>query len=355
MKMIGTRPWHLTLGLAALGTLALAACGSTTASSSSSEAASSAAPAETSAPASSAAATEAASDECSIEGKKIQFVSMLREHPVIQIWGAGARDAATELGADFTELMSQGDNPQDAINLMKQGIAQGSDGMVVVAFDPQWYPVIAEAEAAGIPVVVTHFPIEEGTAPGVVSNVATDVAAYGAAAADAIGEKIGGKGTVAITQGSFNNTEDLASSSFTERMNEMFPDVTVLAPEVEGFDPPKAIAKASSILQANPDVVAAFSTTGAGSSTWSSAASDTGRDVVIVSMDYTRPNLELVKSGDVYGLVAQPLYEANYQAVEVLRNVICGEAVDYRYVPPAPIITQANVDEYFTLLDNIGQ
>jgi ribose transport system substrate-binding protein len=355
MSKFRHRRLHVTVGLAAVSALALAACSSTTAATSSSSSASqaSAAPASSAAtaPASSAAATDAA---CSIAGKKIQFVSMLREHPVIQIWAAGARDEAKKLGADYTDLMSQGDNPQDAINLMKQGIAQGSDGMVVVAFDPQWYPAIAEAQAAGIPVVVTHFPIKEGDAPGVVSNIATDVAAYGAAAADAIGEKIGGKGTVAVTEGSFNNTEDLAASSFATEMAAKYPDVKVLAPEVEGFDPPKAIAKASSILQANPDVVAAFSTTGAGSNTWAKAKADTKRDVVIISMDYTRPNLDLVKSGDVYGLVAQPLYEENQKAVDVLQDIICGKKVDYRYMPPAPIITQANVNDYFTLLDKIG-
>ena len=35
---------------------------------------------------------------------------------------------------------------------------------------------------------------------------------------------------------------------------------------------------------------------------------------MIISMDYTRPNLDLVKEGKVYGLVAQPLYEEFYQA-----------------------------------------
>ncbi len=33
-------------------------------------------------------------------------------------------------------------------------------------------------------------------------------------------------------------------------------------------------------------------------------------------MDYTRPNLDLVKEGKVYGLVAQPLYEEFYSCAE---------------------------------------
>ncbi|CAN5345430.1 D-ribose ABC transporter substrate-binding protein [soil metagenome] len=296
-----------------------------------------------------------AGGECSIDGKNVQFVSMLRENPVIQIWAAGFSSRAEELGATHTELLSQGDNPQDAITLAQQALAQGSDGMVVVAFDPQWYPLIQEAKDAGVPVVVTHFPIDEGAAPGVVANIATDVAAYGAAAAQAIGTELGGVGTVAVTQGSFNNTEDLAASSFTEELNASFPDIKVLAPEVEGFDVPQAIATNSSILQANPDVNAAFSTTGGGAQTWAAAADDTSRDVTIIGMDYTRPNLELVEAGRVFGLVAQPLFEENSDAVDALEEIICGGEVEYRQFPEAPIITSANVQQYFDLLDKIGQ
>lgn len=292
---------------------------------------------------------------CSIKGKNIQFVSMLREHPVIQIWAAGFAHRAEELGAKHTELLSQGTNPQDGITLGQQAIAQGSDGMVVIAFDPQWYPLIAQAKAAGIPVVVTHEPVAEGAAPGVVSNIATDVSAYGKSAADFVGDSIKGVGTVAITQGAFNNTEDEAASSFTKELHKKYPQVKVLAPEVEGFDASQAIAKASSILQANPDVTAAFSTTGAGSQTWAKASEDTKRKVTIISMDYTRENLELLKANKIQGLVAQPIFQENEQAVDTLQKIICGEKVPYRQSPPSPIITQKNMQEYFALLAKIGK
>ncbi len=39
---------------------------------------------------------------------------------------------------------------------------------------------------------------------------------------------------------------------------------------------------------------------------------------MIISMDYTRPNLDLVKEGKVYGLVAQPLYEEFYACAETI-------------------------------------
>lgn len=296
----------------------------------------------------------AAVADCSLEGKEIRFVSMLREHPVIQTWAAGAETRSEELGANYEALISQGDNPQEAITLAQQALASGIDGMVVIAFDPQWYPLIKEAQDAEVPVAITHFATEQADAPGTVVNIATNVADYGVLAAQAIGEELGGVGTVAVTQGAFNATEDLAASSFTEEMNRSFPDIVVLPPQLEAYDLPQAIATNSAILLGNPDVNAAFGTTGGSPSSWAGAAADTGRDITIIGMDYTRPNLELVKDGRVFGLVAQPLFEANYAAVDALQTVICGGEVEYRQSPPAPIITSENVQEYFDLLDRIG-
>ena len=64
---------------------------------------------------------------------------------------------------------------------------------------------------------------------------------------------------------------------FTEAMNEYCPDITVLAPEEEGPEPTQAIAKAVSIMQANPDLIGALSTTGGGPTTWAGAQKETGK------------------------------------------------------------------------------
>jgi ABC-type sugar transport system substrate-binding protein len=79
-------------------------------------------------------------------------------------------------------------------------------------------------------------------------------------------------------------------------MAEQFPDITVLPVEMEGFDPSAAQAKAVAILQANPEVTAAFGTTGNSIQTWAGAAEAAGRDdLVIIGMDYIRQNLDLVR------------------------------------------------------------
>jgi ribose transport system substrate-binding protein len=166
-----------------------------------------------------------------------------------------------------------------------------------------------------------------------------------------MGEKLGGKGTVAVTQGSFNETENLAAKSFGDEMKAKYPDIKVLPAQEEGFDQAGAIAKAEAIIAGNPDITGAFSTTGAGPTTWATAAADTNKNIVIISMDYTRPNLDLVKTGKVYGLVAQPLYDEFYKAAELVGQAIDGKTVQYKNLLPAPVILAKDLDSYYGFND----
>ena len=171
-----------------------------------------------------------------------------------------------------------------------------------------------------------------------------------------MGEELGGEGVVAVTVGSFNETENLVAETFEATMNEMYPNVTVLDPQEEGFDAAQAIAKAVAIIQGNPDIAGGFSTTGNGPTTWGRAAEETGIEgLVVISMDYTRPNLDLVKEGLVYGLVAQPLYEEFYASVDLLLKSLNGDPLEYRNLMPAPIITIDDLDAYYGFNDRAEQ
>jgi ribose transport system substrate-binding protein len=133
-----------------------------------------------------------------------------------------------------------------------------------------------------------------------------------------------------------------------------YPKVTVLDPQEEGFDAPQAAAKAVAILQAHPDVTAAFSTTGGGALTWSNAERQTGKKVTVISMDYIRQNLDLVKGGSVYGVVAQPLFDEGAAVASLLDKINNHQAVSYLNQLDSPIVTVANVDKYYAILQKAG-
>jgi ribose transport system substrate-binding protein len=296
-----------------------------------------------------AASATASAADCSVAGKKIQFVGPLKSNPTLQVMAAGFKQEAKKDGFDGTVLLADDSDPQKVLALAKQAVAQGSDGIALLAFDPAFYPFIKQTTAKGIPVVVTHNPVPDAATLGVTQVVRPDPGQYGAAAADAIGGQVDGKGTVAVTQGSFNPTENLAASSFKKEMAAKYPDVKVLKSQLEGFDPAAAVSKAVSILQSDKSIVAAYSTTGGGPVTWAGAKKQTGRPLTVIGMDYTRPNLDLVKSGKVYGIVAQPIYDEHAEAVDALKTKICGGTPKAEVTPPSPIVTEKDLAKYYEI------
>ena len=288
------------------------------------------------------------------EGKTFQLVMILKGHPVHHIVQFGFLQAAKKLGYNGEIVACDGSQASDSIALGEAALAKGSNGMVVWAFDQSYYPFINKCAEKGVPVVVPHFPIKEGEVKGVVATTGCDPHKYAEAAAEAIGSKIGGKGTVAITQGSFNTTENMVAETFTKYMNDHYPNVKVLPPQEEGFDPPTAISKAVAIIQAHPDLVGALSTTGGGPTTWAGAKDQTNKkDLVVIAMDYTRVNLDLVKSGKIYAIIAQPLYEEGGKSVELLDQYLRTGKVEYYNVLDAPLVTADKLDYYYKLLDDV--
>ena len=158
------------------------------------------------------------------------------------------------------------------------------------------------------------------------------------------------KGSIAITENNHNATEDMVAKVFADGMKKYCPDFTVLPVQLEGPEPTQAIAVATSIIQANPDLVAGLSTTGGGPTTWAGAQKETGKKLVAVGMDYTRVNLDLVKYGEVWGLVAQPLYEETFGSAELLYKMANGEKVPYWTVLDAPLVTKDNMKHFYDIL-----
>lgn len=291
--------------------------------------------------------------------KSLLWVQPLRDHPVHKLMQAGFLDQCKKLGYDCEVVGNPSASVYDVtatIPLAEAAMARKSFAAAAVYTpDPAIFPFIGKLARGGLPVVTWHMMPAEGSVKGLLSTTGEDVTQAGTAAADAMGEAIGGKGSVAVTQSASNTTENEMARSFKAELNKTYPAVKVLDVQFEGVEPNAARAKAVSILQANPDVNAAFSTTGYGPQTWSGAKRTTGRDLTIISMDYTRQNLDLVKSGQVYGLVAQPLYEEGARAADLAANLAEKKPVEYLNTIPAKVITKNDLAPYYRILDGAGQ
>ena len=290
-------------------------------------------------------------------GVPFRFVGTGLEHPTIRIMLLGFIEACEDNDVLCELNVTNGFEESEYIRMQEQANALGSTGMVISTYGP-FRATEMEGMKKGIPMIGFHTPMEEDEMPGLLGWVATDVTQYGKDVADAMAKKLDCQGPIAITQSTFNDVENEASRSFTEQMLKVCPGITVYPPEMEGGDLPAAIAKASAILVAHPDLKGAFGTTGGSPVTWGKAVEQAGKEkgeVVIIGMDYTRPNLDMVKAGWVYALVGQPIYEETYRCVELLIANLKGEKVEFDNVYPSPIITIDDVDKYYGYADRVDE
>jgi len=290
---------------------------------------------------------------------RLLWVQAMKDHPVHRLMQAGFMDKCKELAYTCEVVGDPSATNWDipaTLPLAEAALSRTSFNAVgVYGPDPAIYSYITKLAKEGLPVVTWHVLPPEGTVEGLKAAAAQDIAAAGTNAAIAIGDKLGGKGTVALTQGASNDTENAMSDAFRKTIAEKYPDIKVLDTQMEGFEPSAAEGKAIAILQGNPDVNAAFGTTGNSIQTWSGAARKAGREVVIIGMDYIRQNLDLVKSGAAYGIVAQPLYEESAKVAELLGDLAQGKTVSYMNVLPSKVITAADLDPYYKMLESAGQ
>lgn len=291
---------------------------------------------------------------CDVSQKNIYWLSVLKGHPTLRLWQQGFLDEAKRLGYKSATIAAPDDADWTKSVALGEGIlAAKPDGLVLGFIDPAEKDLIAKFAAAGVPVTMGHVVVKPNQYPGLVAFAAFDAPAWGKSAADVIGAKIKGKGTVAVSEGSFNAEEDLVAAAFKKEMNHKYPKVKVLKPIVEGFDPPKAISIASSLLLAHPDVVGALSTTGAGPVTWAGAADQTSRTVYAIGPDATRPNMDAVKAGKILGIAAQPGYEEHEMAVDLLTQAICSQKPKFANLLPAPIVTARGLAPYYKVADEV--
>jgi ribose transport system substrate-binding protein len=293
------------------------------------------------------------------DAKRLLMIQPMRNHPVSKLMQTGFLDRCRELGYICEVVGNPSATSLDisaTIPLAEAALARETFGGVgVFALDPSIYPFIYKLSRERLPVVTWHALPPEGTVPGLLAATGEDVNQTGADAAVYLGTKLGGTGVVGITEGSFNVEENSKAAAFTRSMHERFPQIRVLAPQLEGFEPSVAKGKAINLLQGHPEITGIFSTTGNGAQTWAGAARTTQRKLVIIGMDYIRPNLDLVKAGEVYGLVAQPIYEEGSRAAELAATLAQGKTVPYMNVLPAKIITASDLAPYYAILDKAKQ
>lgn len=284
-------------------------------------------------------------------GKPFIYVGNNLAHPTIKLMMLGFWDACKAYDVDCKFVVDAGTDEAALLAATEKAIAFGASGMVDSSY-MQFRSEMLRVKDAGIPLVGTHGNVasDDGAGTditGLIAWVAPDPILYGGQVADVVKEQTNCGSPVIVTQSSFNSTEDAANKGFADEYAKVCPDAVILPTEQEGLEPVAAMAKVSAIILAHPDLKAAFGTTGGSINAWGKAMQQSGLpagQIVMIGMDATKENIDMVRSGYAYALVNQPVYAEHYRAVEILIAYLTGEAYDYNNPMPSDIVTIDGLD-----------
>ena len=209
-------------------------------------------------------------------------------------------------------------------------------GVIMWSGDDTYYQMMREMAADGVKIAVPYFHHEKAdTETFIGANVAGNHKKRGYLAADTmvalLREKGITSGTIGIGAAGAGGTPNQAYSYMRDRLAEIAPEYTLADTVFLGLDLSAATMKATGIINSNPDLVTIFSDiTPVGGQAIVQAAEDAGRDdLVLISCDETKENLDLLEQGKLDALMVNDLYQAGYQCAQNLAKLMAGEDVEW--------------------------
>ncbi|MFJ1856872.1 substrate-binding domain-containing protein [Streptomyces anulatus] len=256
----------------------------------------------------------------------------------------GAQAEAEKAGIDLTVTDAQNDASQQA-NQLQNFTSSGVSSIIVNPVDSDAVgPGVRSANKADIPVVAADRGVNKAQTA---TLVASDNVAGGKLAADALADKLGGKGSIVILQGTAGTSASRErGAGFAEGLT-AYPDIKVVAKQPADFDRTKGLDVTTNLIQSHPGVTGVFAENdemalGAAKALGSKA----GKSVQVVGFDGTPDGLKAVEAGTLYASVAQQPAELGKIAVQNAVKAAKDEKVESTVKVPVKVVTRENVADF---------
>jgi ribose transport system substrate-binding protein len=267
-------------------------------------------------------------------------------HSFWQTVKAGAEAAGKDLnvGIDWKGPATETDIPGQ-INIVEDAINRRVNGIVLApSHGDSLVPMVVRAQKEGIPVTIFDSGI---STEQYVSYVSTDNRQGGVVAARRMGERLGGKGKVAILgvkKGSVSTDE--REDGFAATIKQQFPGITITQLLYGEASAVISLTRAEDILTAHPDLNGFFASNE--SSTVGAVRALRQRNmaskVVLVGFDSTPDLVNNVKDGAIDSLVLQNPYKMGYEGVKTLVDKLNGREPKKRIDTGVTLLTKENMD-----------
>jgi ribose transport system substrate-binding protein len=268
---------------------------------------------------------------------------------------AGARNASVEVFDANFEPTKQQSQMQDAI------VSNRFDAFVVVPVaNTNLTPVVAQAKAKGIPVVVTgDFPVgpsfetTKPQVPGVVGVAETTGKAEAEDSANATIEACQGINPCEVAQisGGFALPVEAFIWEYMQSRFAEEPNIKVVAREEGGYLLAPARAAMQNILTAHPGLDVLTSTSDAMTTGAMLAAKQANKQVKLVGLAASQEGIEYVRGGEFFATTLQLPYDDGLYAADMALRAARGQKIEENAIDPVEqsgiprVLTKASLEE----------
>ncbi|MEO6724141.1 MAG: substrate-binding domain-containing protein [Blastocatellia bacterium] len=281
------------------------------------------------------------------DGKKtIAVIPKGVSHHFWQSVKAGADAAGKDLNVNIIwKGPAQETDISGQINIVEDAINRKVDGIVLApSHGDSLVPITERAQSSGIPVTIFDSGI---STEKYLSYVSTDNRQGGAAAAERMGEKLGGKGKVAILgvkKGSVSTDE--REQGFESTIKQKFPGIQIVQWLYGDANAAKSLAVAEDILTGHPDLNGLFASNESSivGAVRAVRQRNLGGKVILVGFDSSPDLMQNIKEGSLDSLVLQNPFKMGYEGVRTVVDKLAGKTPERRIDTGVKLLTKENMN-----------
>jgi inositol transport system substrate-binding protein len=210
-------------------------------------------------------------------------------------------------------------------------------------------PMVDAANEAGIPVVVVNRMPNEDVMQNIYAYVGSESLEAGTIQMEKVIELLGGKGNVAIMNGTLGQESVVKRTQGNKDVLENNPEITLVREQTADYQRSQGMTVMENWIQAGDqiDAVVANNDEMAIGAIMALEAAGQLEGKVIAGIDGTLDALQYVKDGKLNITAFQDAYGQGKGAIEAAVKAVNGEKLDNNFINiPFELVTEENVDEY---------
>jgi ribose transport system substrate-binding protein len=277
----------------------------------------------------------------------IPVISKGFQHQFWQAVKKGAEDQAAKENVTITFEGPENESQVDKqMEMLQTALDKKPAAICFAALDSKAaIPLLEKAKAANIPVVGFDSGVDSDIP---VTTAATDNIAAAGAAADKMGELVGGSGKVGvIVHDQTSRTGIDRRDGFINEMKKKYPNIQIIGPQYGGGDQLKSTDLTKAMIQGNQDIKGIFGANEGSAIGVLNGVKELGKEgkIVVIGYDSGQQQIDAVKSGVEAAAITQNPIGIGAKCVEAAVKAIKGESLPKTIDTGFYLYDKTNIDD----------